>query len=131
MTHGHVSKYLHVGHMASHVSPCIQVGRPIKVGGDQFVKVGKSRKEMRRKKEKREKGKKERKREGEKRKRERGRKGSRRSDGWNSSDQKVNSVYSMRATFQEVGILPTLVYFHSKGLFVKYRNAACFDPAHL
>ena len=31
---------------------------------------------------------------------------------------------------QEVGILPTLVYFHLKGLFVKYGNATCFDPMH-
>ena len=36
----------------------------------------------------------------------------------------------MRAMLQEVGILPTLVYFHPKGLFVKYGNAACFDPTH-
>ena len=31
---------------------------------------------------------------------------------------------------QEVEILHTLVYFHPKGLFVKYGNAACFDPTH-
>ena len=36
----------------------------------------------------------------------------------------------MRAMLQEVGILPTLVYFHPKGLFVKYGNVACFDPTH-
>ena len=36
--------------MASHVSPCMQVGRSIKGGGDQFIEEGRSRKEMRRKK---------------------------------------------------------------------------------
>ena len=39
----------------------------------------------------------------------------RRSDGRNSSDQEVKYIYSMRATLQEVGILPTWVYFHHKG----------------
>ena len=43
-------------------------------------------------------------------------KGSRHSDGWNSSDQEVKSVYSTRTTLQEVEILPTLVYFASQGL---------------
>ena len=38
----------------------------------------------------------------------------------------VKSVYSTRATLQEVGILLTLVYFHPKGLFVKYGNVALF-----
>ena len=54
------------------------------------------------------------------------RKGSRRSDGRNSSDQEVKSVYSTRTTLQKVGIVSTLVYFHPKGLFVKYGNAALF-----
>ena len=36
--------------MASHVSPCMQVGRFIQGGGDQFVEEGRSRKERRRKK---------------------------------------------------------------------------------
>ena len=55
---------------------------------------------------------KERKREKEKKWREKEeKKGSRHFDGWNSSDQDVKSVYSTRATLQEVGILPTLVYF--------------------
>ena len=36
--------------MASHVSPCMQVGRSIKGGGDQFIEEGRSRKERRRKK---------------------------------------------------------------------------------
>ena len=40
------------------------------------------------------------------------------SNEWNSSDQEVNSVYSTKAMLQEVRILPTLVYFHHKGLFV-------------
>ena len=44
-------------------------------------------------------------------KKKRGRKGNRRSEGRNSSDQKVKFVYSTRATLQEVGILPTLDYF--------------------
>ena len=38
-------------------------------------------------------------------------KGNRYSDGQKSSDQEVKSIYSMSATLQEVGILPTLVYF--------------------
>ena len=86
-----------------------------------------------RKKGKGKKGKKEKKelkREREERERERGRKRSRRSDDRNSSDQEVKVVYSTRATFQEVVILPTLVSFHPKGLFVKYGNATCFDPTH-
>ena len=115
--------------MESHVSPCMQAGRSIKGGGDQFIEEGKSRKERRRKK-KRERKERKKEREGEERKRERRRKGSRRFDGLNLSDQKLNSVYSTRATFQEVGILPTLVYFHPKGLFVKNGSAACFDPTH-
>ena len=52
--------------------------------------------------------------------------GSRRSDGWNWLDQEVKSIYSTRAMLQEVGILPTLVYFYPQGLFVKYGNAALF-----
>ena len=35
----------------------------------------------------------------------------RRFDDRNSSDQKVKSIYSMRATLQEIEILPPLVYF--------------------
>ena len=107
--------------MASQVSPCM--------GGDQFEEEGRSRKERRRKK-KRERKERKKEREREERERERERKGSRRSDGRNSSDQEVKSVYSTRATLQVVGILPTLVYFHHKGLFVKYGNATCFDPRH-
>ena len=59
-------------------------------------------------------------------KRERGRKGNRCFGDHNSSNQEIKYVYSMRATLQEVGILPTLVFFHPKGLFVKYGNAALF-----
>ena len=77
-------------------------------------------------KEKGGKGKKEREIEGEERERERGRKGSRCSDARNSSDQEVKFVYSSRATLQEVNIISILVYFHPKGLFVKYGNAALF-----
>ena len=40
--------------------------------------------------------------------------------------QEAKSVYSTRATLQEVGIFPTLVYFHPKRLFLKYGNAALF-----
>ena len=36
--------------MTSHVSSCMQVGRFIKGGGDQFVEEGRSRKKRRRKK---------------------------------------------------------------------------------
>ena len=50
----------------------------------------------------------------------------RRLDGRDSSDQEVNSVYETRVMLQKVGILPTLVYFHPKELFVKYGNAALF-----
>ena len=52
----------------------------------------------------------------------------RRSNGQNSSNEEVKFVYSTRSMLQEVGILPTVVYFHLKGLFVKYGNAVCFDP---
>ena len=44
--------------------------------------------------------------------RERRRKGKRCSDGQNSSDQEVKSVYLMRFALQEIGILPTLVSFY-------------------
>ena len=80
--------------------------KSIKREGNQFVEEESNKKERKEKKEGR---KKERKRE--ERERERGGKGNRRSDGWNSSDQEVKSVYSTRDTLQEVGILPTLVYF--------------------
>ena len=80
---------------------------------------------MRRKKE-RERKERKKEREGEEREKERGRKGSQCFIGRNSSDQEVKSVYSTRVTLQEVGILPTLVYFHPKGLFVKYGNPALF-----
>ena len=39
----------------------------------------------------------------------------RRSDSRSSLGQELKSVYSMRATVQEVEILPTLVYFYPKG----------------
>ena len=112
--------------MASHMSPCIQVGRSEETslhrkGGAKRKGDGKKMERKERKKE----------REGEAWERERGRKGSRHSDGRNSSDQEVKSVYLMRATLQEIGILPTFVYFHPKGMFVKYGNAAYFDPTHL
>ena len=101
-------------------------GNVHKMGGDQFVEEGGNRKERRREKKKRKERNKEKEREGEESERERWRKGSRRSDSQNSSDQEVKTVYSTRATLQEVRILPTLVYFHPKGLFVKYGNAALF-----
>ena len=49
--------------------------------------------------------------EGEEREREEGRKGSRCSDSRNLFDQGVKFGDSTRGTLQEVGILPTLVYF--------------------
>ena len=42
----------------------------------------------------------------------------RRSDDWSAMGQELKFIYATRATLQEVGILPTLVYFHPKGLFV-------------
>ena len=54
---------------------------------------------------------KEKKREREEKEREKWGKGNQRSEGQNSSDQEVKFVYSMTATLQEVGIIPTLVYF--------------------
>ena len=35
--------------------------------------------------------------------------------GRSSSGRELKSIYSTRATLQEVGILPPLVYFHPKG----------------
>ena len=66
----------------------------------------------------------------------------RHSDCQSSSSQELKSVYLTRAMLQEVGILPTLVYFHPKGcldVFFVYpkglfgRNffmmrLPCFDP---
>ena len=113
----------------THGKPCVTMHASWKVykRGRRPVRGGREEQKGKEKeKEKGEKGKKEREREGEERERERGRKGSRGFDGWNSSDQEEKSIYSMRATLQEVGILPTLIYFHPKGLFVKYGNAALF-----
>ena len=58
--------------------------------------------------------------------REKGRKGSRRFDSRNSSYQELKSVYSMRDTLQEKGILPTLVYFPPYEVVFKIWNAALF-----
>ena len=41
-------------------------------------------------------------------------------DGRSSSCQELKSVYAMRATLQEVGSLPTLVYFHPQGYLVAF-----------
>ena len=93
----------------THGKPCVHMhvngeiykrgGKLVRRGGEQ--QKGKEGRKKRRKKEK----------EREERERERGGKENRRSDGRNSSDQKVKSVYSTRAILQEGGILPTLVYF--------------------
>ena len=97
----------------THGKPCVHMhtnGHIYKMGGDQFVEEGRSRKERRRKKKmERKERKKERK--NEKKGRERGRKGNMRSNVRNSSDQEVKFEYSTRATLQEVEILLTLVYF--------------------
>ena len=81
-----------------------------------FVEAGSSKKEKegekRRGKEKKEREGKKKEREGEEMKKERRRKGKRCSDDWNSSDQEVKSIYSMRVALREVWILPTLVSFY-------------------
>ena len=41
-------------------------------------------------------------------------------DGRSYSGRELKFVYSTRATLQEVGILPTLVYFHPKGTSFRY-----------
>ena len=75
--------------------------------------MGGGRKSVRVKRKEREKGEDE----GERRKRRRGRKQTiSSSDLWrfdnqNSSNQGIKSFYAIRAMLQEVGILPTLVYF--------------------
>ena len=111
---------MHVGHMACHVSTCmahreghiwglgvVHRSREQQEGKGRKKKRGKERKEREEKKRERE-----REREGEEREKERRRKGKECSEGWNSSDQEVKSVYSTRAVLQEVGILPTLVSFY-------------------
>ena len=114
----------------THDKPCVTMHASWKVYKRERIPIRRGREEQKGKEKEKEKGKKERKKqrkkEGEESERKRGRKGSRRSDGRNLSDQEVKSIYSTRVTFQEVGILPTLVYFHHKGLFVKYGNAALF-----
>ena len=70
---------------ACHVSTCMPMEKSIKREGNQFVQ------EESNKRERKEKNMKE-------KKKERGEKGNRHSDGQNSSDQEVKSVYSMRAT---------------------------------
>ena len=87
--------------MASHVSTCMSMEKSIKGEGNQFIEEESNKKERNEKKERRKK----------KSERERGGKGNQRFDSRNLSDQEVKSIYSMRATLQEVGILPNLVYF--------------------
>ena len=82
--------------------------KSIKGEGNQFVEEESNKKRRKEKKKRRK-----REREREERERERGGKGNRHSDGRNSSDQEVMSVYSMRATLQEVWILPIFIYFPS------------------
>ena len=103
-----------------------------------FVEVGSSKKEneggkKRRGKERKEREEKKRERKGEEMEREKRRRGKRCSDGQNSSDQEVKSVYSIRLALQEVEILPTLVSFYPLiycfGLLLGSRCAmfmACF-----
>ena len=78
--------------------------KSIKGEGNQFVEEDSNKKERKEKKRRK-------KIEREERERQRGAKGNRRSDGRNSSDHEIKSVYSTWATLQQVGILPTLVYF--------------------
>ena len=132
-THGKPCVNMHACRI--HGKPCVTMHAGWRMYKWEFVEEGRSRKkeEKRKERKEREERKRERRRrerEGEERERERGRKGSRRSDGQNSLDQDVKVVYSTRATLKEVGILPPLVYFHPKGLFVKYGNATRFDPTH-
>ena len=68
-------------------------------------------------KERKEREEKKRDREGEERERERMREGKWCSDGRNSSDQEVKSVYSTRAVLQEVRILPALVSLYLLSYF--------------
>ena len=65
------------------MSTCMPMEKSIKGEGNQFVEKERNKKEMKEKKR----------REREERERERGGKGNRRSDGRNSSDQEVKSVY--------------------------------------
>ena len=114
MTHGKpcVIRHAKANACVTHGKPCVHMhanGHVYKMGGDQFVEEGRSRKERRRKKKKERKERKK-ERDKEKKGREIERKRNSRSDRRNSSDQ-VKSIYSTRATLQEVGILPTLVYF--------------------
>ena len=44
----------------------------------------------------------------------------RHSDDQSSSHRELKSIYTTRAMLQEVGILPTLVYFHLKGTGFRY-----------
>ena len=109
----HVLRHAKASACVTHGKPCVHMhanGHIYKMGGDQFVEERRSKKERRRKKRmERKERKKER--EKEKKGRETGRKGNMRYDGRNSLDQEVKFVYSMRVTLQEVGILPTFVYF--------------------
>ena len=93
--------------MACHVSTCMAMEKDIFGMWELFIQVGSSKKEKEGKKKKRER--KERKIGKEKRERmrrkERRRKGKRCSDGRNSLDQEVKSVYFTRVALQEVGFL--------------------------
>ena len=91
----------------THGKPCVHMH----VNGEVYKRGGKSVRRGREQQKGTEGKKRRKKREREERERERGAKGNRRSDGRNLSDHEVKSVYSTWATLQQVGILPTLVYF--------------------
>ena len=145
MCHNAWQRLMHVGHMASHecntwhamCQHAWHMENAINMVWDLFVEGGSNKKERkekkRRGKERKEREEKKRAREGEEREKERRRKGKQCSDGRNSSDQEIKSVYSTRAMLQEVGILPTLVSFYHLsycfGLLLGPRYAmfmACF-----
>ena len=111
MTHGKPCVNMHA--CRTHGKPCVTMLASWRMYKWEFVEEGRSRKEEKEKGKgnKGKKEKKEREREREQRERERGSKGSRRYNSRNSSDQELKDIYSMRAMLQEVGILPTLVYF--------------------
>ena len=94
----------------AHGKPCVHMHgtwNVYKMEWSQFVEGERNKKERKEKGKGRE-GKEEKK---QKRERERERKESWCSDDRNSSDQEIKFVYSTRTMLQEIGILPTLVYF--------------------
>ena len=112
MTHGKPCVIRHAkANACRHGKPCVHMhvnGEVYKRGGKSVHRGGEEQKGKEGKKKEKKKG------EREEKERERREKGNRRSDSRNSSDEEVKSVFSTRATLQEVGFFLLWFIFHHK-----------------